>query len=211
MSARNVVIVVVVIILLIGGYLFVKMRGVRQEAVKWEGPIPEIVMEDIKPEGDAMRIHLSSRIDAPPAVVFAAFGQPERLEGAAPEIKKATVLSGDDQKKQVELHIQVLGQLQVITVDLTYDKQNNVVGIKTVEGAIDLDGKYKLEPSPDGKKTLVDYTAVQKNKLPLPIPQDVQRSAIKEQFANMMKAIKKRLGEDGKLTSAVAFELRAAA
>jgi uncharacterized membrane protein len=211
MSARNVGIAVAILVLLIGGYLYLQWRGLRQAAVKWEGAVPEIVSEEIKKDGDVTHVRLSSRIDAPLDAVFAAFQQPEKAEGAVPEIKQARVLSGDDSRKQVEFHITTLGQLQVFTVDLIYDKPGNSVGIKTVEGAIEIDGVYKLVASPDGKRTLVDYTATQRNKLPLPVPQDVERSAIKEQFANLMKAIKKTLADEGKLISGVDSRLRAAA
>ena len=88
-----------------------------------------------------------------------------------------------------------------MTVDLTYEKEQNPVGIKTVEGVIDIDGVYALTPSPDGKRTLVTYTAKQRNKLPLPVPESVERSAIKEQFANLMRAIKKDLAQQGKTVS----------
>ncbi|HZR82631.1 MAG TPA: SRPBCC family protein [Candidatus Binatia bacterium] len=211
MSARNIAIAVVVLVLLALGYFYVKFRGVQQQAVKWEGPVPEITSENIQKDGDVTKVEMSSRIDAPVDAVFATFLTPEKAEGRVPEIKKATVVSGDDKKKQVEFHITTLGQLQVFTVDLTYDKPGSTVGIKTVEGAIDIDGKYKLTPSPDGKRTLVQYTATQRNKLPLPVPQDVERSAIKEQFANLMKAIKKTLADEGKIVSWLESPLRAAA
>jgi hypothetical protein len=210
MNARNIGIAVGILVLVLAGYLFLKMRGVQREAVKWDGPIPDIASENIQKEGEVTSVKLSSRIDAPVADVFDAFMQPERAEGAVPEIKKATVLSGDDSKKQVEFHITALGQLQVFTVDLTYDKAANAVGIKTVEGAIDIDGKYQLAPSPDGRRTLVTYTATQRNKLPLPVPQDVERSAIKEQFVSLMRAIKKTLADEGKITAGL-VALRAAA
>ena len=152
---------------------------------------------------------MTSRIDAPIDAVFAAFEAPDKSEGRVPEIKRARVVSTSGTKKQVEFHITTLGQLQVFTVELDYDKTGNVIGIKTVEGAIDIDGKYKLSASPDGKRTLVTYTATQRNKLPLPIPQDVERSAIKEQFANLMKAIKKYLADEGKIVSSVPQPARA--
>lgn len=204
MNARNVVIAIVVLVLLVGGYFFLQLRGVQQAAVKWEGAVPEIVSESIEKEGEVTTVRLSSRIDAPVDAVFAAFQEPEKAQGAVAEIKQAKVLEGDDKRKQVEFHILTLGQLNVFTVDLTYDKEGKAVGIKTVEGAIDIDGNYELVASPDGKRTLVEYTATQRNKLPLPVPQDVERSAIKEQFANLMKAIKKTLADEGKLSAAPA-------
>jgi uncharacterized membrane protein len=208
---RNVIIVIVLVAAAAGAWIFFKARGVQQAAVKWEGQVPEITSEKITKDGDVAKVELSSRIDAPVADVFEAFQNPERSQGLVEEIKVAKVLSGDDKKKTVEFHITTLGQLQVLTVDLAYDKAQNVIGIKTVEGVIDIDGKYALSPSPDGKKTLVTYSATQRNKLPLPVPESVERSAIKEQFANLMRAIKKDLQQRGKSTAMAPGELRRAA
>jgi hypothetical protein len=200
---RKVIIAIVVVLVIVGAWIFLRARGVQRAAVKWEGPVPEITSEDIKKEGDTTSVNLTSRIDAPVADVFQAFQNPERSQGLVEEIKVAKVLSGDDQKKTVEFHILTLGQLQVLTVDLTYQKDHNQIGIKTVEGVIDIDGTYALTPSPDGKRTLVTYTAKQRNKLPLPVPESVERSAIKEQFANLMRAIKKDLEQQGKTVAGV--------
>ncbi|MEY4950881.1 MAG: Polyketide cyclase / dehydrase and lipid transport [Pseudomonadota bacterium] len=209
MKGRGIAIAALLLALLAGGYLYSRMRGLQQAAVKWDGPVPEVASENIRKEGDLTRVEMTSRIDAPIDAVFAAFEDPDKSEGRVPEIKQARVVSTSGTKKQVEFHITTLGQLQVFTVELDYDKTGNVIGIKTVEGAIDIDGKYKLSASPDGKRTLVTYTATQRNKLPLPIPQDVERSAIKEQFANLMKAIKKYLADEGKIVSSVPQPARA--
>ncbi|MEI8359311.1 MAG: SRPBCC family protein [Deltaproteobacteria bacterium] len=209
MKGRGIAIAALLLALLAGGYLYSRMRGLQQAAVKWDGPVPEVASENIRKEGDLTRVEMTSRIDAPIDAVFAAFEAPDKSEGRVPEIKQARVVSTSGTKKQVEFHITTLGQLQVFTVELDYDKTGNVIGIKTVEGAIDIDGKYKLSASPDGKRTLVTYTATQRNKLPLPIPQDVERSAIKEQFANLMKAIKKYLADEGKIVSSVPQPARA--
>ena len=209
MKGRGIAIAALLLALLAGGYLYSRMRGLQQAAVKWDGPVPEVASENIRKEGDLTRVEMTSRIDAPIDAVFAAFEAPDKSEGRVPEIKQARVVSTSGTKKQVEFHITTLGQLQVFTVELDYDKTGNVIGIKTVEGAIDIDGKYKLSASPDGKRTLVTYTATQRNKLPLPIPQDVERSAIKEQFANLMKAIKKYLADEGKIVSSAPQPARA--
>ena len=208
---RNVVIAIIVVVAAAAGYYFYKLHGAQQAAVKWEGAVPEIVSENIQKDGDTTKIELASRIDAPVDAVFDAFEQPEKAQGMVDEIKMAKVVSGDDKKKTVEFHITTLGQLQVFTVDLNYDKAANAVGIKTVEGVIDIDGTYKLDASPDGKRTLVTYKATQKNKLPLPVPESVERSAIKEQFANLMKAIKKTLQQEGKLVGDAGTTRRLAA
>jgi hypothetical protein len=103
-----------------------------------------------------------------------------------------------------------LDQVQTLTVDLTYDAAQKRIGIKTVEGSSSIDGAYQLTPSPgDGKKTLVTYKA--KQAIPLPLPEGVLKGAIKEQFVNLMNAIRKDLTQQGKMTASVGFVLRAAA
>jgi hypothetical protein len=196
MNARSILIVVGLVVLVAVGWIALKFRGIQQAAVKWEGPVPEITSESIGKDGDAFKIELTSRIDAPVAAVFEAFEHPERSQGMIDEIKQAKVLSGDDKKKTVEFHILSLDQLQVLTVDLTYLKDQDRIGIKTVEGTTDIDGYYQLSASPDGKRTLVTYIARQITKLPL--PDGVLKSGIKEQFANLMSAIKKVLKQEGK-------------
>jgi hypothetical protein len=211
MNARNVAIAIAVIVLLGALWVGLKLRGVQQAAVKWEGPVPEIASENITKDGNTFQIELTSRIDAPVEAVFESFQHPEKSQEMVEEIKMAKVLSGDEKKKTVEFHINVLGQLQVLTVDLSYDPEQKRIGIKTVEGTTDIDGTYQLSPSPDGKRTLVTYKAKQVDKLPLPIPEAVEKSGIKEQFANLMRAIKKDLQQQGKLVAQVDREVRVAA
>jgi hypothetical protein len=85
---------------------------------------------------------------------------------------------------------------------LNYDAAQKLIGIKTVEGSASIDGTYQLTPSPgDGKKTLVTYKA--KQSIPLPLPEGVLKGAIKEQFVNLMNAIRKDLTQQGKMTASV--------
>lgn len=209
---RNAVIALVaVVVLAVGGYVVWTYVGLQRAAVQWEGSVPEILSEKIEKEGDVATIELTSRIDAPVAQVFASFQHPERTPALVEEIKQARVVESTEGKKTVEFHLTTLGQLQVMTVDLTYDPAGTRVGIKTVEGTTEIDGTYELSPSPDGQKTLVTYRATQRNKLPLPIPANVERSAIKEQFANLMRAIKKDIAAGGQVGSIRGRDLRRAA
>jgi hypothetical protein len=197
---RNAVIAGVAIVLVaVLGYVGWSYWAVQQAAVRWEGAVPGILSEKIEKEGDVADIELVSRIDAPMADVFGAFQRPEDTPKYVAEIKQATVVEEADQKKRVEFHLTLLERLQVLTVDLTYDPSGESVGIKTFEGETDIDGAYALTPSPDGQKTLVTYRAKQRNKSALPIPVSTEKSAIKEQFKNLMCAIEKDLEGRGKL------------
>lgn len=210
MNARNVMIAVGVLILLAVGWVALKFRSVQQAAVKWEGKIPDLVSENIVKEGDVFKVEFTSRIDAPVDVVFESFQHPEKSQGMVEEIKQVKVLSGDDRKKTVEFQVLALEQLQVLTVEMSYLPDQKRINIKTLEGGTtDIDGYYQLDASPDGKRTLVIYKAQQKVRLPL--PDGVLQSGMKEQFVNLMRAIKKDLQQQGKLIARAARVARLAA
>ena len=48
----------------------------------------------------------------------------------------------------------------------------------------DLVGEYDLKPADGGKATIVTYRATQKDKMNIPAPVSVQKTAIKDAFAN---------------------------
>jgi uncharacterized membrane protein len=210
MNMRTIGIVIAAIVVLGGGYVGWRFMKLQQAAVKWDGPVEGIASENIVKGPDAFDVELTTIINAPADAVYESFLHPERSEGMVKEIRQAKVLSGDDKKKTVLFQILALDQVQTLTVDLNYDAAQKLIGIKTVEGSASIDGSYKLTPSPgDGKKTLVTYKA--KQSIPLPLPEGVLKGAIKEQFVNLMNAIRKDLTQQGKMTASVRFALRAAA
>ena len=77
MKGRGIAIAALLLALLAGGYLYSRMRGLQQAAVKWDGPVPEVASENIRKEGDLTRVEMTSRIDAPIDAVFAAFEAPD--------------------------------------------------------------------------------------------------------------------------------------
>jgi hypothetical protein len=127
--------------------------------------------------------------------VWEALKQPEKLATMSEQYKKSDLLASEGNKKQVEIHVLTLGNLQQFTVELTFHDDTRTVDVKTLKSTIaDIDGSYHLEPSPDGLKTLYVYKAKQTDKVNLPVSTDVQRSAIKESFVSQVNAIKKQIG-----------------
>ncbi len=165
----------------------------KNAAVKWEGPIEEIAVADIKKDGKVFTIHMESRIDAPPDKVWAAMKHPELLSKNSEQYKKSDLLKDEGNHKELELHVLALDNLQQLTVAMDFDDAAKTLKIKTLTSTIaDIDGTYTLTGSPDGTKSLYTYDAKQTDKVALPISEDVQRSAIKESFVNQVRAIKKQ-------------------
>ena len=165
----------------------------QNAAVKWEGPIEEIASSEITKDGKVFTIMMVSRIDSPPDKVWAAMKQPEKLAQNSEQYKKSDILKDDGNHKELEIHVMALDSLQQLTVAMDFDDASKTMTMKTLTSTIaDIEGSYKLTPSPDGTKTLYTYTAKQTDKVALPISEDVQRSAIKESFVNQVRAIKKQ-------------------
>jgi uncharacterized membrane protein len=210
MNMRTIGIVIAVVVVVVAGYVGLRFYQLQQAAQKWNGPVEGIASEKIEKNGDAFDVELTTIINAPADAVFDAFEHPERSEGMVKEIRQAKVLSGDDKKKTVMFQILALDQVQTLTLELTYDAAGKVISVKTVEGSAAIDGSYTLTSSPgDGKKTLVTYKA--KQSIPLPLPEGVLKGAIKEQFVNLMNAIRKDLTQQGKMTAALPVAGRLAA
>jgi uncharacterized membrane protein len=208
MNMRTIGIVIAAVVAIGATYVGYRFYKLQQAAAKWSGPVEGISSEKIERNGEAFDVELTTIINAPVDAVFESFEHPERSEGAVKEIRQAKVLSGDEHKKTVLFEILALDQVQTLTVDLTYDKANEKIGVKTIEGSSSIDGAYQLTASPDGKKTLVTYTA--KQSIPLPLPDGVLKGAIKEQFVNLMNAIRKDLQKEGKMSARIDAFARAA-
>jgi len=167
----------------------------QREATKWEGPVEEITFAKLDKDGKVFDIEMHSRIDAPIDKVWAAMKEPEKLSQNSEQYKKSELISESPGKKQLEIHILTLGNLQQFKVELSFDEAAHKIGVKTLESTLaEIDGSYELQPSPDGTKTLYIYKAKQTDKIALPVSTDVQRSAIKESFVSQVNAIKKQVG-----------------
>ena len=167
----------------------------QREATKWEGPVKEITYAKLDKDGKVFDIEMHSRIDAPIDKVWEAVKQPERLSEFSEQYKKSALLKEDGNKKEIELHVLALGNLQQFTMQLTFNDAAHTVDVQTLKSTLsDIQGSYELRASPDGAKTLYVYKAKATDKVALPVSTDVQRSAIKESFVSQVNAIKKQLG-----------------
>ncbi len=167
----------------------------HRAAVKWQGPVKEIVFEKLDKDGKVFDIELHSRIDAPPDKVWEAVKHPEKLADNSEQYKLSRLLKEEGNTKQLEIHVLALDNLQQFVIELTFDDAHKKAQVRTIKSTLaDIQGSYELVPSPDGTKTLYIYKAKQTDKVVLPVSVDVQRSAIKESFVSQVRAIKKQLG-----------------
>lgn len=146
----------------------------------------------LEKNGDTFTIRLTKQIDQPIDKVWQGFQTPERLEKYSEQYQQTKLVKDEGNTKIVDYRVSTLGQVQAFTMQLTMDPATKVVKLKTLESSlVDIDGSYELRPSADGKGTMITYKAVQKDKVNLPAPVSVQKTAIKEAFDNLVAGIDK--------------------
>ena len=154
--------------------------------------------EVLEKNGDTFTIRLTKKIDEPLDKVWQAFQTPERLEKYSEQYQQTKLVKDEGTTKVVDYRVSTLGQVQAFTMELTSQPQQHLVKLKTLESSlVDIAGEYALTPADDGKATTIVYKATQKDKVNIPAPVSVQKTAIKEAFDNLVSGIKKGIQDGG--------------
>ncbi len=142
--------------------------------------------------GDTFTIRLTKKIEAPIDKVWQSFQTPERLEKYSEQYQQTKLVKDEGNVKIVDYRVSTLGQVQAFTMELTMQPSDKVVKFKTLESTIaDIVGEYDIVSTDGGKATLVTYKATQKDKVNIPAPVNVQKTAIKEAFDSLIAGIDK--------------------
>jgi len=184
-----------VLAVVIVGLLAYKALSVRREAAKWAGPMKEIVEEKVDHADSVTTARFVSLIDAPIDKVQAAIWDVENSSRVVENIKMSKLLEATGNTKLVEINLQSLNlPLQNFTMEWTLYPDEHRITFKTVKSqAQDIQGEYKLEASPDGRRTRLIYTTVSKDKIAVPFPQSVLDSANRETYVNTVRGIEKSI------------------
>jgi uncharacterized protein YndB with AHSA1/START domain len=187
-----------VVALVIVGYYGIGYYRLRSASIQWEGPVKEILTERLDKNADRMEIEFTTRVDVSVETVFRAFSQPERTQEFSDSVRASRLLSNQDNRKVVQFEAKVLNRPQNFTLAFTFFPAEKRVTFETVENPLaDMQGEYRFLPSPDGQKTLLIYEAISRDKTSLPIPLSMQKSAAREGFVSLIRALKKRLEAQG--------------
>lgn len=166
------------------------------------GPAKEIVSESIEKTGDTWHVSFVSTIDAPVDKVWDAFSHPERAHDYVPEnVLKSELVSEHDNTKVVDIvgRLDVLPpgfKVQNLRNEYTFYPDEKRFTIRSIDFPLaDINSEFKLEPTPDGKGTVVRVTQTNKTKAPM-IVESLQKGAIKETYITQIRAVNKALGLD---------------
>jgi uncharacterized protein YndB with AHSA1/START domain len=154
--------------------------------------------EVLEKQGDTFTIRLTKKIDEPIERVWNGFEKPEQLEKYSEQYQQTKLVKSEGNVKVVDYRVSTLGQIQAFTMELTMQPAEHIVKLRTLESSlVDLVGEYDLKPADGGKGTIITYKATQKDKMNIPAPVSVQKTAIKDAFDNLVAGIKKGIEEQG--------------
>jgi hypothetical protein len=188
-----VVIVVVVVAGAVGYFL-----NLRAEAAKWK-EAKEFVKEEssITKEGVVTKARFVSIIDAPMEKVEDAMWKVEDGSQWIDNVKLSELVEQKGETKVLKMQIQALKlPIQHYTMEFTRHPGEHRITFKTLAAqAQDVEGSYRFEPSPDGKRTRLVYDFTSRDKIQVPFPQDVLEGAMRETFVKSVRGITKSLAQ----------------
>jgi hypothetical protein len=163
-------------------------------------PTKEIMSQSMEKTGDTWHVTFKSKIDAPPDKVFEALSQPERAHEFAPDyVLKSELVSQDGNKKVVDFvgKLDVLPpgfKVQNLRNEWTLHPDSKTIDSKSIDFKLaDITSEYKLEPTDDGKATIVTFTQTSKDKGGLPV-ESLQKGALRETYVRQVQIVNKALG-----------------
>jgi uncharacterized protein YndB with AHSA1/START domain len=187
---------VAVVVLGYAGYRM-WLSSVERAAVEWEGQLSEISREKMEKVEDTWQIEFDTVFDAPVDKVYVAYTQPERAHELLPEkVISSELKSSSANTKVVEIKGRVLNlPVQRLVIEYTLYPAEKRITSKTLDyNLADINSEYRFQPSPDGTKTLLRFTQTSKDKLGNPLPESVQKGALKETYVTTVRTVKKALG-----------------
>lgn len=185
-------------VLLVGLGLLAAVRYFqsRSAALDWDGPVPDILTEKLDKHADTLHVEFSARLDAPPAAVWTAFSEPERSAEFSDTVRVSRLLQAGENRKLVLFEMDMLGQLQRLSLEFVFVPTESRVRVESVESQLsDIRAEYRFTPSPDGRKTLLTYTGTIRDKVSVPIPLALQKSAARETFVSTLRALKRGIAQ----------------
>ena len=102
-------------------------------------------------------------------------------------------MSSEGNKKVVDITNQVLGRPNRAKIEWTFDDAHKKASFKTLEAPFtDNSAEYKVEPSPDGKRSRVTTVYFLRDKGGHPFPLHSLRMAIREGYVDALSGVKRR-------------------
>jgi hypothetical protein len=186
-----------VLVLALVGYLGWEYYRVQQAV---SGPAKEIVSESISRAGDTWQVSFVSKFDAPVDKVYEAMASPETSHDRMPQnFLKSELVKAEGNTKLVDLVLRtdILPpgfKVQNVRLEYTFFPAEHRFTSRSIDFKLaDLKSDYRLEPTPDGKGTLLRFNQTSKDKAPM-LVESLQKGALRESYINQVRSANRALG-----------------
>ena len=160
-----------------------------REAATW-AQAPEVAGASIEQHGNVWKASFRSEIGAPIASVWSALGRPHDWAGTSAALASVDVETDGSARKVLRLRGSLLAlPPQTWRAEIDYDGEAKSAHLRTIGSPfLDLDATYRLEASAGGG-TVIRYDVVATRRVTVPPPEEVQRGALRQLFAETVRAL----------------------
>jgi hypothetical protein len=189
--------IVGVVVLAVVGFLGWQYYRIQQAV---NGPAREIVSESITRSGDTWHLSFVSKFDAPVDKVYQAFSDPENSHERVQEnFLKSELVRAEGNTKLVDIvtRTDILPpgfKVQNVRLEYIFFPAEHRWTSRSIDFKLaDLNSTYRLEPTPDGKGTLLRFDQTSKDKAPM-LLESLQKGALREAYLTQVKSANRQLG-----------------
>jgi len=169
--------------------------GCGGSGVNWSDPENFVYREKSSKVENGVELDYASLVDAGCEPIFQALVDVEHYPDFVPGVDRVNLIDASPTSKTVQIAQRVIGRQSNAKVNWTFDKEKKTVEFTTVTSDLNFnDGRYTLEPSPDGKRCLVRTTFIVKEGegRTQSVPIGVLAAGTRETFLAAARGIKKR-------------------
>ncbi len=138
--------------------LLVTLVGCGEKAIDWSAPENFLFREKSAKKDDGVQLEYWSLVDAPAQAIYDALADVEHYQDFVPGVDSVQLLSvnGNDNDKTVQIAQRVIGRQANAKVEWKFFPDQHRIEFKTLQSNLSRnDGTFEIQPSPDGKRTLV--------------------------------------------------------
>lgn len=169
--------------------------GCQRDKFNWEQNEDFMLVQSEEQLDDgSVRMSFVSLVNAPADKLYSALSDVEHHAEFIEDVSESKVISSEgDRKKVVDITNRVLGRPNQAKIEWTFDPEERTIAFRTIESRFtDNSAEYKIEPSPDGKRTRVTTVYYLRDKGGHPFPLHLLRMAIRDSYVASVSGVKRR-------------------
>jgi carbon monoxide dehydrogenase subunit G len=137
-------------------YLITLLAACGERGIDWNAPENLVLREKSTKRDDGVLLEYWSLVDAPAKPIYDALVDIEHWPDFIPGVDNVSLVAVETNAKTVQIGQHVIGRQSNAKVEWKYFPEQLRIEFKTLSSNLSYnDGWYEIQPSPDGKRTVV--------------------------------------------------------